>query len=96
MRQLWIYSQNVCVDTHPAATAAQLPEQTGERTSTPESTGKPEEHRELHTEPAATADSTHSHYWDILYNKTNVHLYLHLFANHASKIRLLINLITQN
>lgn len=59
------------VETHPAAAALQLPELTGERTSAPESTGKPEEHRELHTEPAATADSTHSHCWDTLYNITN-------------------------
>lgn len=60
-----------CVDAHPAAAAEQLPEPTGERTSSPESTGKPEEHRELHTEPAATADSTHSRCWDTLHNKTN-------------------------
>lgn len=53
-------------NTHPAAAAVMLPEPTGERTSAPESTGKPEGRRELHTEPAAPADSTHSHCWDTL------------------------------
>lgn len=46
--------------THPAATALQLPEQTGGRTSTLESTSRPEEHRELHKGLAEASDSTHS------------------------------------
>lgn len=73
--QLPVYYDNdeQCVDTHPAGAAVQLPEPTGERTSAPESTGKPEEHRELHTELAATVDSTHSQCWDTLYNKSNTH-----------------------
>ena len=57
--------------THPAAAAEQLPEPTGERSSAPASAGKPEEHRALHTERAAAADSTHSHCWDTLSHKTN-------------------------